>query len=242
LPEERPAIRAWIESTRRDPHPRRLVWEGAAPGRVRWLVVTQLGDAAKEIDFPDVNPKLPPGRPRIGVMIEPEFEGPGVKLKEVEEGMPAAKLGLKVGDILVGFDGTDVGTMQDLARGLRAKRPGDGFRIRFRRGEETLEKEGVFPEARAEPALRRERPYGTLEAEVKEGVVEVRARGIRAFEILLAEPLFDLSKPVVVSVNGEIVHSGVVAPDLRFLAEQAAADGDRATVYLARLRIALPGR
>jgi len=238
LPGERPAIAAWMAEQRRDPHPPTVHFEGAAPGRVRWLAVTALG-TRKGAEFPDVNPPLPPGRPRIGVVIDQAFPGPGVLVSEVQPGSPAAAAGVEKGDILVAFDDREIGAFGDLAGALRAKAPGDAFRLRLRRGEATVEKEGTLPAPRAEPGLRRERPFGTLRAEAGENRVEVRAEGIASFEIYLSEPLFDLSKPVVVAVNGTTVHSGVVAPDLRFLAEQAAADEDRTMVYLARLRIAV---
>jgi predicted esterase len=240
LPEERPAIAAWMWDLRRDPQPRTVVWEGTAPGRVRWLAVTELGKTATEAPFPDVNPKLPPGRVRIGVVIDQAFEGPGLRVAEVQDGMPAAGIGIQAGDVIVGFDGKDVGELPQLAGLLRAKSFGDAFTIRLRRGEETVEKEGKFPDARPEEAFERGKPCGSIAAEVKEGaVVDVRASGVRAFELYLGEPLFDLAKPVTVRVNGETLHSGVVAPDLRFLAEQAAIDGDRTMVYLARLKVSV---
>jgi PDZ domain/Phospholipase/Carboxylesterase len=236
LPEEMPAIADWLKERRRDPHPKSLVWEGAAPGRVRWLAVTALGER-KGTEFKDVNPKLPPGRVRVGITIDQEFEGPGLRVSEVQEGMPAATLGIEQGDIVVAFDGKDIGDITDLQGMLRGKTFGDAFKLRLQRGAETLEKEGKFAEARAEEAFRRGKPYGTIRAEAKENVVDVRADGILAFEVYLSEPLFDLGKPVVVKVNGATVHSGVVAPDLRFLVEQAVADDDRTMVYLARLLI-----
>jgi hypothetical protein len=237
LPEEQPLIAAWIAKQRRDPHPMNLVWEGAAPGRVRWLAVTALRER-QGADFPDINPKLPPGRVRIGITIDQEFEGPGLRVSEIQEGMPAAALGIEQGDIVVGFDGKDVGDITDLQGMLRGKKSGDAFTLRLQRGAETLEKGGRFPDARPEEAFRRGRPYGTILVEAKDNVVDVLANGVAGFDLYLGEPLFDLGKPVVVKVNGETVHSGAVAPDLRFLVEQAAADDDRTMVYLARLRVA----
>ncbi len=236
LPGERPAIAAWMAEQRRDPHPKAVVWEGAGGGRVRWLRVTAVG-GRKGAEFPDVNPKLPPGRIRIGVVIDQAFEGPGVMVTEVQEGMPAAALGIEEGDILVGFDGKEIGDITDLQGMLRGKTFGDAFKLRLQRGAETIEKEGRFPDARPEDAFRRGKPFGTIRAEAKDNVVDVRADGIAAFELYLGEPLFDLSKPVVVKVNGEVVHSGVVPMDLKFLAEQAATDDDRTMIYLARLPI-----
>lgn len=241
LPAERPAILAWIAGTRRDPHPKHIVWEGTASCRVRWLNVAELGDKAGDADFPDINPKLLP-RVRIGVVIDDAFAGPGALVKEVQGGSPAESIGIHAGDVIVGLDGAPVGDMADLLGALRGKKFGDGFKISLRRGEEALDKEGRFPDARPQEAFRRGEPYGSIEADVKDNVVDVRARRIRVFDLLLSEPLFDLGKPVVVRVNGETVHSAVVAPDLRFLAEQATADGDRTMVYLARLRITVPAK
>lgn len=236
LPEERPAIAAWMAKQVRDPHPKSILWEGAAPGRVRWLAVTEVrGGAGKE--FPDVNPPLPPTRPRIGVVIDQEFEGKGLRIADVQQGTAAAAIGVAKGDILVAFDGNEMKSLRDLQLALRGKTHGDAFKLGLRRGEDAIEKEGKFPEARAEPGLGREKPHGVIRAEAKDNAVEVLAEGIAAFEIYLGEPPFDLSKPLTVTVNGKVVHSGVVAPDLRFLVEQAAADDDRTMIYLARLKL-----
>jgi poly(3-hydroxybutyrate) depolymerase len=241
LPGERPTIETWLDQRRRDPQPGRVVWEGATPGRVFWLRVTELGERKGDA-FPDVNPKLPPDRVKIGVVVDREFAGPGVKVTEVQKGTPAAGIGIETGDVITGLDDVEIAGMQDLQRALRAKSHGDAFRIRLRRGEETVAKEGRFPEAKPEEGLGRDHPYGSISAEVKDGAVDVRANGVRAFEIYLSEPLLDLSKPLRVRVNGEVVHDAVVKPDLRFLVEQAVADDDRTMVYLARLRVEVPAQ
>jgi membrane-associated protease RseP (regulator of RpoE activity) len=184
-----------------------------------------------------VNPDLPPDRPRIGVVLDQSFEGEGLRVAEVQEGTPAAAAGVEAGDVLTGFDDQAVRTIPDLQRAIAAKKPGDAFRVKLSRGAETIELEGKLAEGRAAPALRRGKPYGTIRAEAKDNVVEVRADGVASFELFLGEPRFDLERPVIVRVNGVTLHEGVVAPDLRFLAAQAAADDDRTMVYLARLRI-----
>jgi len=237
VPAERPAILAWIAATRRDPQPKRILWEGTAPCRIRWLNVAEVGDTTGAAEFPDVNPKLPPGRVRLGVVVDQEFVGEGVLVKQVQKDTPAAAAGIEPGDIIAGLDGSPIHDMADLQKTLRGKKFGDGFRILLRRREGTLDKEGTFPVAEPSEAFRREQPYGSIEAVVSGNVVEVRARRIRAFDVYLGEPLFDLSKPVTVRVNGKTLHEGVVAPDLGFLAGQASVDGDRSIVNLAELRI-----
>jgi hypothetical protein len=49
----------------------------------------------------------------------------GVKFAEVRESSPAAKAGLKAGDIMTSFDGKPVRTLYDFTFALREKKPGD---------------------------------------------------------------------------------------------------------------------
>jgi hypothetical protein len=60
-------------------------------------------------------------------------EGKGVRLSGVMEGSPAAKAGLKKGDIVVKFAGKNVGTLQDYTEYLKAARPGDKVEIVVKR-------------------------------------------------------------------------------------------------------------
>lgn len=65
-------------------------------------------------------------------------EGKGVRLSGVMEGSPAAKAGLKKGDVVVKFAGKAVGTLQDYTEYLRASKPGDKVEIVVQRdGKET---------------------------------------------------------------------------------------------------------
>jgi hypothetical protein len=54
-----------------------------------------------------------------------EVPGGGVKFADVREGSPAAKAGLKAGDILVEFDGKAIQNLYDFTYALRTKKPGD---------------------------------------------------------------------------------------------------------------------
>jgi membrane-associated protease RseP (regulator of RpoE activity) len=57
----------------------------------------------------------------------PDFAEPptGVRFADVREGTPAAKAGLKAGDILIAFDGKKVQNLMDFTVLLRQKKPGD---------------------------------------------------------------------------------------------------------------------
>jgi membrane-associated protease RseP (regulator of RpoE activity) len=58
----------------------------------------------------------------------------GLLVSSVEDGSPADKAGIRVGDIIVGIDGKDVESSIDLRRGLREKKEGDTVRVEVMRG------------------------------------------------------------------------------------------------------------
>jgi len=70
----------------------------------------------------------------------PDFAEPptGVRFADVREGTPAAKAGLKAGDILVSFDGKKVQNLMDFTVLLRQKKPGDEVEVKVLRGSETV--------------------------------------------------------------------------------------------------------
>ena len=57
----------------------------------------------------------------------PDFanEGQGVKFAEVRAGSPAAKAGLRGGDVMINFAGMPIKTLYDFTFALREKKPGD---------------------------------------------------------------------------------------------------------------------
>jgi len=57
----------------------------------------------------------------------------GVKFADVSEGSPAAKAGLKGGDVLVEFDGKPVDNLYDFTYALRAHKPGDAVTVKILR-------------------------------------------------------------------------------------------------------------
>jgi hypothetical protein len=63
----------------------------------------------------------------------------GVKFADVREGSPAAKAGLKAGDILVEFDGKAIQNLYDFTYALRAKKPGDEVLVKVIRGSDPVE-------------------------------------------------------------------------------------------------------
>jgi Peptidase family M28/PDZ domain/PA domain len=63
----------------------------------------------------------------------------GVKFADIREGSPAAKAGLKAGDVMVEFDGKPIQNLYDFTYALRAKKPGDEVMVKVLRGSEPVE-------------------------------------------------------------------------------------------------------
>jgi C-terminal processing protease CtpA/Prc len=61
----------------------------------------------------------------------PDFAEPptGVRFADVRDGSPAAKAGLKAGDIMVGFDGKKIQNLYDFTYALRTKRAGEEVEV-----------------------------------------------------------------------------------------------------------------
>jgi hypothetical protein len=80
----------------------------------------------------------------------PDFDEPpkGVRFADVRDGTPAAKAGLKAGDILIEFDGKDIGNLYDFTYALQAHKPGDEVLVKVLRGSQTIEAKVLLTERR----------------------------------------------------------------------------------------------
>ena len=68
----------------------------------------------------------------------------GVKFADVREGSPAAKAGLKAGDIMIEFDGKPIQNLYDFTYALRGKKPGDEVKVKVTRDGKPLEVTAVL--------------------------------------------------------------------------------------------------
>ncbi len=80
----------------------------------------------------------------------PDFNEPpkGVRFADVRDGTPADKAGLRAGDILIEFDGKEVGNLYDFTYALRAHKPGDVVLVKVIRGSQTIEAKVLLTERR----------------------------------------------------------------------------------------------
>ena len=79
----------------------------------------------------------PISRAYFGVEVQTSLSPPGADLARILPGTPAAKAGLKVGDVVTKLDNTTVASESDLAAVIAAKHPGDSLKVTYVRGGKT---------------------------------------------------------------------------------------------------------
>ncbi len=70
----------------------------------------------------------------------------GVRFADIRPGSPAAKAGLKAGDILTEFDGKPIQNLYDFTYALRAKKPGQEVLVKVLRGNQTIDAKVLLTE------------------------------------------------------------------------------------------------
>jgi hypothetical protein len=69
----------------------------------------------------------------FGSMPEFGYSEPGVKFADIREGSPASVAGLRAGDVLIKFDGSEIRSLEDFTYALQGKQPGDTVAVVVRR-------------------------------------------------------------------------------------------------------------
>jgi aminopeptidase YwaD len=75
----------------------------------------------------------------LGIMPDYTYAGTGVRADGVTEGRAAAKAGLKTGDVIVQLGDHNISSMETYMQALGKFKKGDKTKVKFRRGNETLE-------------------------------------------------------------------------------------------------------
>ena len=80
--------------------------------------------------------------PIMGVSVDTSFSGVGARITThgtpILAGGPAAKAGLRAGDVIIEFDGKAIATSNELVVAIRAHNFGDRVIVKFQRGTSTL--------------------------------------------------------------------------------------------------------
>jgi aminopeptidase YwaD len=80
----------------------------------------------------------------LGIMPDYTFDGAGVRADGVTDGRPAAKAGLKAGDVIIQLGEHAVSSVETYMQALNKFNKGDKTKVKFKRGNEILEGDVQF--------------------------------------------------------------------------------------------------
>ena len=245
MEQEDPKVNQFLLKTERDPAPKHLVWETASPkvGRCDWVRIDEVRDVGNNRGPEPSNLSLT-GPPQFAVRPDMAFAGPGLRVQEVPPGTLSQTAGLKPGDVLTRLHGVEIKTLADFQKvGLTqifAMKKDDTIGGEYRRGDAIQSFRIEVPELPRVPIFKRTGLAGRLEVNAKGNRIEVTARAVARYTLLIRRGLFDLDQPIQVVTNGAESFHARVKPDLGFLLEQAAEDDDRSAISCAQIEVKVP--
>ena len=119
---------------------------GLSPGEAATYTILR-GGRTLELELtpvrPDRMPRQPPearnpARPVMGIEMDDEFMGPGVRLNGVPEGGPAHQAGLQAGDVIISYDSQLLRNASELGELMARSEVGQVKTLKVRRGEREL--------------------------------------------------------------------------------------------------------
>jgi aminopeptidase YwaD len=80
----------------------------------------------------------------MGIMPDYTFSGAGVRVDDVSDGRPAQKAGIQTGDVILQLGEYNVTSLENYMEALGKFKKGDTAVVKFKRGNDTLEKQVQF--------------------------------------------------------------------------------------------------
>jgi len=121
----------------------RINFEGEL-GVVNYInnIITSLNKQTQKLAFTKTKEaavSMAPFRVTLGIMPDYTFSGTGVRADGVTDGRPASKAGLKSGDVIIQLGETVITSLENYMQALNKFNKGDKTKVKYKRGNETLE-------------------------------------------------------------------------------------------------------
>ena len=207
MEQEDPKVNQFLLKTVRDPAPKHVVWETANPkvGRCDWVRIDEVRDVGNNRG-PEPSNLILVGPPQFAVVPDMGFAGPGLRVQQVPPGSLSQTAGLKPDDVLTRLDGVEIKTVADVQKvGLTqifAMKKGDTIGGEYRRGDANQSFRVEVPELPRVPIFKRAGLAGRLEVKASGNRIEVTARAVARYTLLIRRGMFDLDQPIQVVTNG----------------------------------------
>lgn len=229
----------------RDPFPATIYLETADPEFITcdWLTITALDTAAAAREWHrEFNVKRIDDRLTIGFNPDTEFKGPGVMVGSVagDSTLPAMKVGLCEGDVIMRIDEVKIVSMADINRAKEGRVRGDPIRLAVKRGKKLLKFSSAYPPAEEYDAFPHIAPSGAVRATRIGNHFMIETSRVRGFSLSLSPEMVRFDQPVRVTADGKKLFDGVVQPESRLLLTDFLAHRDRRRLTFARLELTIP--
>ncbi|MCK5115469.1 MAG: hypothetical protein KAR44_02645 [Candidatus Aegiribacteria sp.] len=240
LPQLEDRIFEFLSETERERFPRSITWEAGEPSGCDWLMVDSIIPwplIGSDIDY---NTLLVSDRLRFGFYADWDYEGDGVFVAGVVDGdVPAARLGLGENDVIIGFEGEDITSLDEIGILQEEMLPGDSFSIAILRNSEVLPLRDMFNPAEYYWLLPRSGPSVRIEADYSQNRFDITVNRFCMLRLLLHPEMVDFSSEIVVTCNGYEIFRGPVEEDGNYAMGNLMETLDLERCYTAELELNL---
>lgn len=210
----------------------------ATARRAHWLVIDRLGAQ------PDDPPQLADlNLFSSGPMKDFGLRTIGARVTQVIPESNAADIGFRSTDYIVRLNDETVRMGTEITDLLATIKPGSPIQFLVARRNQPVELTGTFNPKEVTPppaaSFTHSKPLGRIDLKRTGNTVDVVAKGIATFTLLLSPDQFDFRQPVKVVANGRVVFDGPVQTDVATLLKWAAQDNDRTMLFGTELHITL---
>ncbi len=239
---EQERMGAFLDRTSRDPLRSRLTLEGADPVRCDWLEILAVDSTGRfPGEWTDWNSRTVSDRVVLGFQPDESFQGKGYRVATVvaDSTLPAARLGLRAGDVVTALGAHKVDSEQAFRAAVSQFKAGDPFTLELLREGRRLRLSDHFNPPQFGWLHDRTRPSLRVEASLADNRFDLRASGPGRVTLWLDPQVIDFSREVTVFLEGREILRHRLEPDARLLLEELDRQRDPTRLVAGRLEIDL---